>query len=229
MLTRLRGELEHLDGHAATVRLSAEAAIEVLVPGYVSRELATMTGQIITFHTYLYLEGQGQGSSFEPRLIGFLSPTERKFFDLFTTVKGIGNRKALRALSESPHAVAAAIARRDARWLTNLPEIGKRLAETIVAELFGKVDAYRTAPPGSAAASGNLPASAIEATPTSAFSNRHPPAITEAIETLCALGETRADAERKVLLAVERASTRADGTKAIDRAESIVALVYASR
>ncbi|MBL8758392.1 MAG: hypothetical protein JNK35_08195 [Phycisphaerae bacterium] len=230
MITRVRGHLEAIDGLAVTLRLPFPGdpapgwAIEVLVPGYVARELAPLTGQPLTLHTFCYLEGQGQGASFEPRLIGFLSPTERRFFDLFTTVKGIGNRKALRALTEPPPAVAAAIAARDTKWLTNLPEIGKRLAETIVAELHGKADAFADPTVIRDPLGSPLAAASIEPA-----SRRHPPAVAEAIEALCALGETRADAERKVLLAVERAP-RAPGqaSTSIDRADTLIALVYST-
>jgi Holliday junction DNA helicase RuvA len=77
-----------------------------------------------------------------PRLIGFDTEEDRSFFELFTTVKGIGNRKALRALSLPFETIAGAIASRDVDTLKSLPEIGKRTAETIVAELHGKVDRF---------------------------------------------------------------------------------------
>ncbi len=57
---------------------------------------------MITLTTFQYLESQGQGSSVIPRLVGFQSTAEREFFELFTTVKGIGNRRALRAMAEDP-------------------------------------------------------------------------------------------------------------------------------
>jgi len=63
---------------------------------------------------------------------------------LFTTVKGIGNRKALRALIRPFMETANAIANRDATALTSMPEIGKRSAETIIAQLHGKVDVFVT-------------------------------------------------------------------------------------
>ena len=77
-----------------------------------------------------------------PRLIGFGSTEERAFFELLTTVKGLGMRKALRALRLPYQAVARAIAAEDLEVLTSLPEIGRRTAQTIVAELGGKVDRF---------------------------------------------------------------------------------------
>ena len=49
---------------------------------------------------------------------------------------------ALRALAIPFGAVAGAIATRDIDLLKSLPEIGRRTAETIIAELHGKVDQY---------------------------------------------------------------------------------------
>jgi holliday junction DNA helicase RuvA len=216
VISRLSGILESVEEHSATLRVGGvvggDLALEILLPAYVARELSVMEGKTITFHTLCYLEGQGQGTSFEPRLIGFLSPSDRKFFDLFTTVKGIGNKKALRALAERPATVAAAIARRDTRALTALPEIGKRLAETIIAELFGKVDAFLAGPAGAAIGT-------IEPLPS-----RLPPVVQDAIAALCALGETRPDAERKVQLAMERLN----GAE-IKTADTLIAAVYSGR
>ena len=52
------------------------------------------------------------------------------------------NRKALRALQLPCGTVAGAIAEKDVDLLKSLPEIGKRTAETIVAELSGKIDRF---------------------------------------------------------------------------------------
>ncbi|MFN0011521.1 MAG: Holliday junction branch migration protein RuvA, partial [Phycisphaerales bacterium] len=217
MITRLAGMLETVEGHAATVRPwlgagaglatsgpgggGADLAIEVLVPGYFARELSVLCGQRVVFHTLTYLEGQGQGSSFIPRLLGFATAQDRAFFELFTTVNGIGNRKALRALAEKPSVIAAAIMRRDAKALEKLPEIGKRMAEKVVVELHGKVDAYAAVEHSGTGGSlngdgGLLPRGGIE-------SSSLPPAVRDAIDALVNLGETRADAERKVARTLE--------------------------
>ena len=41
------------------------------------------------FHTIFYIEGDASGGNLEPRLIGFLRPQDKAFFQLFITVKGI--------------------------------------------------------------------------------------------------------------------------------------------
>ena len=117
----------------------------------------------------------------EPRLVGFLRPQDKKFFEKFITVKGIGPRKALKALALPVGEIAQAIESKDARALTELPEIGKRTAEQIVAELSGKVEEFATPLAVSRAAGRPM---------------RHTEAEEDAIQVLMALGERRMDAEQ---------------------------------
>jgi len=141
MISRIEGELvEMADGRAMIA--CGQLTYEVLVPGFDQQRLAMHLGERIAFHTLHYLESQGPTGPFIPRLIGFANADDRAFFELFTTVKGMGNRKALRALQLPCGAVAGAIADKDVDLLKSLPEIGKRTAETIVAELSGKVDRF---------------------------------------------------------------------------------------
>ncbi|MCW5765745.1 MAG: hypothetical protein KIT68_07200 [Phycisphaeraceae bacterium] len=212
MITRLTGLLEAVEGAAASVRLPGGLALEVLLPAYLARTLATQVGQPVTFHTLAYLEGQGQGTSFLPRLIGFASPAERRFFEVFTSVKGIGNRKALRAMAEPVGVIAAAVQRQDARALIELPEIGRRMADTIIAELKGKLDAFVT---------DTITEARAGARPAPAPRSDLPPAQRDAVDALISLGETRADAEAKVRRALERAAD-------LDTPERIVAAVFGS-
>ena len=141
MITRIRGELAELTEQSALIHVEA-LTYELLVPAADVPTLLSKIGMPVEFFTLHYLEGQSQGSSFIPRLIGFSSEQDRAFFVLFTTVKGIGNRKALRALVRPFMETATAIANRDTSALTSMPEIGKRSAETIIAELHGKVDVF---------------------------------------------------------------------------------------
>jgi holliday junction DNA helicase RuvA len=141
VICRIQGQLVAVRDGTAELRVD-NLTYEVLVPAADSMLLATRVGEEVEFHTLHYLEGQGQGSSFWPRLIGFRSPMDRDFFELFTTVKGIGNRRALRALQLPFARVAEAIAMRDHGTLQSLPEIGRRTAEAICVELKGKVDRF---------------------------------------------------------------------------------------
>lgn len=193
MITRLEGKLEEIAGLTCTVQPAGAAiAYEVMVPGYLAQELHASIGRTIRLHTLEYLEAQGQGTSFIPRLIGFGSASERRFFELFTTVKGLGSKRALRALALPPAQIAGIIAARDTAALKRLPEIGPRLAETVVAELHGKVNPFVD------------PAAHVEAKPPASS-----PALGDAVSALVALGEKREEAERLAIEAVRSLSANA--------------------
>ena len=181
MITRIRGELVELTERSVLLNVEA-LTYELFVPAANVPDLLGKIGEPIEFFTLHYFEGQSQGSSFLPRLIGFSSERDRAFFELFTTVKGIGNRKALRALVRPFTETATAISDRNTKALTDMPEIGKRSAETIIAELHGKVDVFI----------GEV-ASTIEVSVPS-FGE-------DAISMLVQLGETERDAKRLVKLA----------------------------
>jgi Holliday junction DNA helicase RuvA len=114
-----------------------------------------------------------------PRLIGFLRPEDKRFFELFITVKGIGPKRALRAMVEPMGQIAAAIESKNTRFLVGLPEIGKRTAEQIVAELAGKVTEF-----------------AVAAGPRHSAAASHTMGEVEAIEGAIQLGIARVEAER---------------------------------
>lgn len=197
MIASLQGELLSAEDGTALVQVGP-IAYEVLVPAADVPALAGQRGAIVRFVTLHYLEGQGQGSSFWPRLIGFRSTEDRDFFELFTTVKGIGVRRALRALQRPFAEVAAAIARRDEKALTALPEIGRKMAETIVVELKDKVARF------TATATGGMEPVAATASAT-AFVG----AAGDAVVVLVQLGEARATAERLVERALQVEGARA--------------------
>lgn len=142
MIARIDGILDEVSNGSALVRVEAGLTYQVLLPAYVVSRLAGSVGQPVGLRTLHFIEGQAQGATMTPRLAGFLSVEDRNFFELFTTCKGIGHRRALRAMTLATAQIADAIADRDAALLQSLPEIGKRTAETIIATLRGKVDAF---------------------------------------------------------------------------------------
>jgi Holliday junction DNA helicase RuvA len=146
MISALTGELHRIEDDRVQVK-SGPLVFDLLVPAADLTTLASNLGEQITFHTILDLEGDPTRGNLAPRLIGFLRPEDKRFFELFITVKGIGPKKALRALSIPVSRLAGAIESKDARELSGLQGIGKRMAEQIVAALSGKVGAFVTAGP----------------------------------------------------------------------------------
>ncbi len=190
MIARISGRLEEITPDAAAlVDIGGGFWYEVRVPACDVERLARSLGQDIVLHTIHYFEGNPSHGQVTPRLIGFRSEADRDFFKVFTTVKGVGVRKALRALARPIAEIAAAIQAKDARFLVSLPEIGKRTAEQVIVELHGKVDEFAgEALTGQYQKPGEMSESA-----------------TEAVSVLVGLGERRPDAAALVerVLAVD--------------------------
>jgi Holliday junction DNA helicase RuvA len=73
-------------------------------------------------------------------LYGFLTPEEKQFFQLLTTVSGVGPKLAKDILSNiQPDHLAAALCRGDTVRLSAIPGIGKKTAERLILELKDKV------------------------------------------------------------------------------------------
>jgi len=185
MIARIHGILETVEGDSAIVAVDTALAYQVLLPAYTAARLAPSVGQSITLHTLHYVESHGQGSSLTPRLIGFLTTTDRRFFELFISCRGIGPRKALRAMAVDVGRIAAAIVDRDVALLQSLPEIGRRTAETIIATLRGKVDPFVTSAAYADAVGGEM---ADRKTPSLGQVQR------DALDVLLQLGESRLQA-----------------------------------
>src|SRR3982751_1377628 len=143
MISSLTGKLKRVDDDRVFLE-AGPMQFELLVPAADVTELQASLGEDLTLHTIFYLAGDPTRGGLEPTLIGFLRPEDKQFFELFTTVKGIGPRKALRALTTSTGDIAHAIESKDTRFLSGLDGIGKRMAEQIVAELSGKLEKFAT-------------------------------------------------------------------------------------
>ena len=180
MIAALTGTLRHVDQRHLLLQ-AGPIQYELLFPSVDFDDLLANVGQELTLHTIFYLSGDPSRGGLDPTLIGFLRKDDKAFFELFTTVKGIGPKRALKALSTSIGQIAAAIESKDSKFLITLPEIGKRTAEQIVAELSGKLTKFATTGASGAKASSTL--------------TRRPSADEDAIAGLMGLGERRSDAE----------------------------------
>jgi Holliday junction DNA helicase RuvA len=245
MITRIDGTLEQAGEGTVHVRVG-DVTYELLVPACDEAQWMSSVGSGVRLHTLHYLESQGQGASFWPRLIGFRDPQDRDFFDLFTSVKGIGMRRALRSIAIPPARIAEAIVVKDTALLMSLPEIGKKTAETMVLELRDKVTSFAMragetvgtsggAGPGAGAkapaatgkaASGSR--SAAKAVAAGASDGAPAPGIgraqviMDAAAVLVQLGESRIDARELVDRALQR-------NPDLGTADAIVAAALATR
>ncbi len=123
---------------------------EVFVPSGIAarlrQALETERRNPLTFYTIYYIDGGMGGGHLTPKLVGFLDPIDREFFEAFTTVPGVGFMKALKCLVRPLNEIALAIERGDTAFLQELPFIGGKTAERIVTELRGKMAKFALSP-----------------------------------------------------------------------------------
>jgi len=200
MIARIEGKLIKLDSESALIQVGP-VGYEVLLPGYCVNALSGRVGADVTLCTMEYYEGTLGGGNLVPRMIGFLSEGERDFFTKFTSVKGIGVKKALRSMSIPIASIAAAIENGDDKTLMALEGIGRRMSQQIIAELKGKL--------------GTFAVGVEQAAAKAAFR----PFQVEALEILIAWGEKRNEAIELVELACQKHPD-------INSAEALVPLVY---
>ncbi len=179
MINHITGKLVEIREESVIIERDGVGYV-VHTPKYAIGELASLHGHEATLHTLLFVDGGQNGGHLEPQLIGFPDPGDKVFFRRFISVKGIGSKKALKALTMPVARVADWIEQGDTKALTELPGIGKRAAELIVAELRGKMRDIAMA------------ASASRATDASRLSD----AQRDAIEIMVSLGDGRVDAEQ---------------------------------
>jgi len=201
MIARIEGKLVSLDTATALVQVGP-IGYEVMLPNYCISTLSGKIGTDIVLCTMEYYEGTLGGGNLIPRMVGFTSAAERDFFTKFTTVKGMGIKKGLKALCIPIAQIATAIENGDEKMLLSLPAVGKRMAQQIVAELQGKLQDF--------ALDTEQPGPAREA--FRAFQ-------AEALEILIAWGEKRSEALELIELTCERHPEA-------DTAELLVPLVY---
>jgi holliday junction DNA helicase RuvA len=116
--------------------------VDVLIPESARRALQAKLGELVVLHTIFYIEGNAMGGRMVPRIVGFLSPWDREFFDIFCSVDGVGVRKALRAMARPVRELARTIQDQDVKMLATYPGIGEAMAERIVAKLRRKVGKF---------------------------------------------------------------------------------------
>ena len=141
MITQLRGVLRAVGEETLTLGVEP-FDVEVMVPEHARRQLQGKLGELIALHTVFYIEGNQMSGRMTPRLVGFLSPIDREFFEIFCSVDGVGVRKALRAMIRPVRELARTIQDQDTVMLATFPGIGEALAERIVAKLRRKVGKF---------------------------------------------------------------------------------------
>ena len=184
MISHLRGSLARKNELASSIEVDVGGVwYEVELPAFVWRALEDRAvGSPIELETFYFVTANAP----IPRLIGFLRAVERGFFEKLIAVPNVGPTTATKALVFSVSTIARWIEAGDTAALGRLPAIGRRTAETIVAQLRGKVTEEALL----ADERFDQPPKAAAATPSEV--------VRDTVDALVALGYTRAEADRLV-------------------------------
>lgn len=117
---------------------------EVLIPAYAMSEIKRDGREDKDLR--LYISHNQTERQPKPVLVGFPSPLDKRFFELFISVEDIGPAAAIKALVKPVREIARFIEEKDAKALRQLKGIGERKAEKIIATLKGKVAMYALMP-----------------------------------------------------------------------------------
>lgn len=143
MITQIKGKISRLTEEYVTVEVNG-LHYELMIPSglYDNLKDAQNKDSEINLHTLYYIEAGDRKSYHYPKLVGFTNRIDKEFFQLFTTVSGMGFKKGLKSLTLPIREIATAIETKNASTLTRLPGIGPRLAEKVIAELNGKMTRF---------------------------------------------------------------------------------------
>ncbi|MFO7913174.1 MAG: Holliday junction branch migration protein RuvA [Desulfotignum sp.] len=139
MIGYLEGHIIHCEADAVLL-LAGGVGYEVLVNSFTMARVTAGTGtdDIVSLYIYYHVSERQP----KPVLIGFATLEDKAFFQLFISVAAIGPMKAVKALIRPVGEIAGAIEQKDVTFLGQLPGIGKRTAEKIIATLHGKTMAF---------------------------------------------------------------------------------------
>ena len=200
MIAALRGTVTRWDDATSIAWIEVQGVTyEVRIPAFAAEWIESVRDEPDTLiFTYYHVSERSP----QPLIIGFQHLAERDFFRRFIEVPDVGPVKAVRALTFPVSEIARWIESEDVKAIQQLPGIGQRLSQTIVAQLAGKLtfDAIPAAA-GARAATGGGDRSGVRE---------------DAIEALVALQYTRREAERAVMEAM-RAHTGLDSLEELIR------------
>ena len=145
MISYLKGIVQRSYAHDDRITLIVNGiGYEILIPAFVMKKIKRENAEGSVLELYVsYNQTERQP---KPVLVGFQSPLDKEFFELFISVEDIGPSAAVKALTKSVREIACSIEDKDTKALKQLKGIGERKAEKIIATLKGKVAKYALMP-----------------------------------------------------------------------------------
>ena len=141
MISRIEGKIEKITDNSVIMNVMPGVYWDIFIPSGILNRLKRTKhqGDALTLFTLEYIESPSGGGNAYPHIIGFADENDREFFRMFTTVDGVGFKKALKALTKPAKDIAYAIETDDVSVIRSLPGFGGRTADKIIAALKGKV------------------------------------------------------------------------------------------
>ncbi|HEU65145.1 MAG TPA: Holliday junction branch migration protein RuvA [Chloroflexi bacterium] len=132
MIATLEGILEYRGNDSIVINVGG-IGFQVYVSGSTLGQLGTVKGKV-SLYTHLHVREDNIS------LFGFASSEELALFKNLISVSGVGSRVALALLSAlSPEQLVMAITSGNSDLISQVPGIGKKLANRLVIELGGKL------------------------------------------------------------------------------------------
>lgn len=208
MISYLNGTIRRLEREPATaIVLAGGVGYEVQLPAFVYHSLTgrgVSVGDEIEFEIYYHVTDRQP----RPQLVGFLRESEKNFFEQLIQVEGIGPAKAAAALVFPVSTIAGAIENGDTGLLNQLPGVGARAAQKIIATLQGKVAATALLRDERLTSTGSD--AVVDAEP-------HTNVQLDVVEALIALGYRPSEAREQVDSAVRRSPQVAEDSQGLMR------------
>lgn len=175
MISYIKGQLTEVFGDTIVVENNG-IGFNIKVPATVISHFSKI-GESVKVYTYLQIREDSHN------LFGFLTRDDLNIFKMLINVNGIGPKGALAILSTiSPNDLRFAVISGDVKLISRAPGIGSKTAQKLIIELKDKVSLE----------------DALEDMYDANVSDAGNEAQNEAIEALCALGYSSAEAVRAV-------------------------------
>ena len=132
MIGRISGILDYVSADHILVDVGGVGYIVYVTQSTISN--LPNLGDIISLFTELVVKEDLL------QLVGFITPVEREWYKLLTSVQGVGSKAALALLGQIPiQNISRAILLEDSTTITSAQGIGPKIAKRLVVELKGKV------------------------------------------------------------------------------------------
>ena len=139
MISFLTGEIRNIFPEKSIVEINVSGVgYEVSLPTFVMYEVINVgkkNGEKINLEIYYHSTERSP----KPLLVGFNNQLEKLFFEKIIQVEGVGPLKAVSALIFPVAIVSQAIEDEDISILNQMPGIGARAAQKMIATLKGKL------------------------------------------------------------------------------------------